>query len=56
MYRVVLTVGDREYTHPLTVELDPNAPRDLIATEIGEVPGEDEDHEAEVVRPNRIDD
>ncbi len=56
MYRVVLTVGDKEYTHPLSVELDPNAPRDLIATEIGEVPGEDEEHEAEEVRPNRIDD
>jgi hypothetical protein len=30
MYRVVLTVGDKEYTQPLTVEIDPNAPRDVI--------------------------
>ncbi|HET6572056.1 MAG TPA: PDZ domain-containing protein [Fimbriiglobus sp.] len=44
MYRVVLTVGGKEYAHPLTVELDPNAPRDLIATEIGD--DQDEDEEA----------
>lgn len=32
-YRVVLTVGDKEYTQSLMVELDPNASHDLITTE-----------------------
>ena len=54
MYRVIMTVGDKEYTHPLTVELDPNAPRDLIATEIGEE--ETEEHEAEEPKAVRKDD
>jgi uncharacterized membrane protein YgcG len=44
VYRVVLTVGDKEYSHPLTVESDPNAPRDLIATDNGD--DEDQDEEA----------
>jgi hypothetical protein len=54
MYRVVMTVGDKEYTHPLTVELDPNAPRDLSATEIGEE--ETEEQEAEQTKAVRKDD
>ena len=36
VYRVILTVDGKEFTAPLVVELDPNAPRDLIATEGGE--------------------
>ncbi len=48
MYRVVLTVGDKEYTQPLTVELDPNAPRDLIATDLGG--GDDEEDEEALER------
>ena len=40
-YRVVLTVDGKEFSRPLAVELDPNAPRDLIATE----PEEEEDEE-----------
>jgi S1-C subfamily serine protease/photosystem II stability/assembly factor-like uncharacterized protein len=46
VYRLVLTVGDKEYTQPLTVELDPNAPRDLIATDIGEEQAGEEEKEA----------
>ncbi|CAN5245912.1 hypothetical protein BH11PLA2_BH11PLA2_22180 [soil metagenome] len=30
VYRVLLTVDGTEYTQPLTIELDPNAPKDLI--------------------------
>ena len=32
-YRVVLTVDDKEYAQPLVVELDPNAPRDVVSIE-----------------------
>ncbi len=32
-YKVVLTVDDKEFTAPLVVELDPNAPKDLVSTE-----------------------
>ena len=44
MYRVVLTVDDKEYSQPVLVESDPNAPRDLIA--IGGGSDEDDDEEA----------
>ena len=33
MYKVVLTVDDKEFTQSLLVELDPNAPKDIIAIE-----------------------
>jgi photosystem II stability/assembly factor-like uncharacterized protein len=42
-YQVVLTVGDKEYTQPVKVELDPNAPRDLVATDDYSQPEEDEE-------------
>jgi S1-C subfamily serine protease/photosystem II stability/assembly factor-like uncharacterized protein len=53
VYRVVLTVDGKEFAAPLVVELDPNAPKDLIATEGGEVE-EEEGEEQQAIR--KIDD
>ena len=33
IYQVVLTVGDEEFKQPLAVEIDPNAPKDVISIE-----------------------
>ncbi len=33
MYKVVLTIDDKEFTQSLVVELDPNAPRDAVTLE-----------------------
>jgi S1-C subfamily serine protease/photosystem II stability/assembly factor-like uncharacterized protein len=33
MYKVVLTIDEKEYTQPLVVELDPNAPKDVMVIE-----------------------
>jgi hypothetical protein len=42
VYKVVLTVDDKEYTQQITVELDPNLPKDAIGVEVEEVENEDE--------------
>jgi photosystem II stability/assembly factor-like uncharacterized protein len=36
VYKVVLTVDDKEYTSAITVELDPNLPKDAVAVEAEE--------------------
>jgi S1-C subfamily serine protease/photosystem II stability/assembly factor-like uncharacterized protein len=51
VYKLVVTVDGKEFTAPLEVEIDPNAPKDLVATETPEVGGEEEDEPAK-----RIDD
>jgi hypothetical protein len=51
MYRVVLTVNDKEFTQPLVVEIDPNAPKDLITIGGGDEVVTDEEKGA-----RRIDD
>jgi len=59
VYRVVLTVGEKEIPQPITVELDPNAPKDLIATDAKELEVEDEDDEEMEKKPvviKKIDD
>ena len=57
VYRVVLTVGEKEYMQPITVELDPNASKDLIATDVLEKEDQDEDEEEMENRPiKKIDD
>ena len=33
VYQVVLTVGDDEFKQPLAVEIDPNAPKDVVSIE-----------------------
>ncbi|MGL6077008.1 MAG: PDZ domain-containing protein [Fimbriiglobus sp.] len=33
LYKVILTVDDKEYTQPLVVEIDPNAPKDVMVIE-----------------------
>jgi photosystem II stability/assembly factor-like uncharacterized protein len=43
VYKVVLTVDDKEYTQAITVELDPNLPKDAIAVEMDEIEEEEED-------------
>lgn len=43
-YRVVLTVDGTEYSQPITVELDPNAPKDLVIIE-------EDDEQIEPVNP-----
>ena len=45
-YRVVLTVDGQEFAQAVTVELDPNAPKDLISLDGDEQVG-DEDEEAD---------
>jgi hypothetical protein len=50
-YRVVLTVGNKELIQSLTVELDPNAPKDLIA-----IDRQEEEVEEKEVAKKRIDD
>ena len=32
-YKLVATVDDKELVQPLLVELDPNAPKDIVSTE-----------------------
>ena len=54
VYRVVLTVGEKEFAQPITVELDPNAPRDLIATDAKELVEEDEDDEEMEKKPIKL--
>jgi photosystem II stability/assembly factor-like uncharacterized protein len=36
VYKVLLTVDDKEYTQSITIELDPNLPKDAILTEYDE--------------------
>jgi S1-C subfamily serine protease/photosystem II stability/assembly factor-like uncharacterized protein len=55
-YRVILAVDGKEFAQPLAVELDPNAPKDLVSID-GDVPqpGEEEDeHEKEIEELKRL--
>ncbi len=47
VYRVVLTVDKDEFSQLLTVELDPNASRDLVSTDAIEFAAEEEEEERE---------
>ena len=51
MYRIVLTVDEKEYSQPVLVEADPNAPRDMIA--IGGGDGDDDEDDEEEARERK---
>ncbi len=50
VYKVVLTVDDKEYTSAITVELDPNLPKDAIVVEMEEI---EEDYEQGTAKRDR---
>jgi hypothetical protein len=56
VYRVVLNVDGTEYAQPITVELDPNAPRDLIVIDAEEWNTEPVNPLKPVKVPAKIDD
>ncbi|MCU0704376.1 MAG: PDZ domain-containing protein [Fimbriiglobus sp.] len=53
VYKVVFTLDDKEYTQPITVELDPNLPKDAVAVEAEEIEVEDEDMDRQEVPVRR---
>jgi photosystem II stability/assembly factor-like uncharacterized protein len=53
VYKVVLTVDDKEYVQPITVELDPNLPKDALVVEAEEVEVVDDMGEIKPVRQDR---
>ncbi|MEO2089209.1 MAG: hypothetical protein ABGY75_06900, partial [Gemmataceae bacterium] len=56
VYKVVLTVDDKEYTQAITVELDPNLPKDAVGVEADEDEDMGEEREKEGQQQKRVDD
>ena len=55
VYKVVLTVDDKEYTQAITVELDPNLPKDAVGVEADEDEDMGEEREKEGQQQKRVD-